>query len=77
MEGILKNIFQIRSKLGLSQEYVANQLQMKQSGYAMIENGQRELKFSTLSRIAIVFNMDVIDVIKFPERFINENSKKS
>lgn len=69
MDDLLKNIYQIRSKLGFSQEYMASQLGIKQSGYAMIEKGSRELKYSTLSQIAIVFKMDVIDVIKYPEKY--------
>lgn len=69
MDALLKNIYQIRSKLGLSQEYMASQLGIKQSGYAMIEKGSRELKYSTLSQIAIVFKMDVVDVIKYPEKY--------
>lgn len=77
MEGILNNIYQIRTKLGYSQEYMANRLNIKQSGYNMIEKGERELKYSTLSQIAIIFEMDVINVIKYPDKYVNADSKKS
>lgn len=77
MEPILKNIFEIRTKLGFSQEYMAKKLGLKQSGYNMIENGQRELKYYTLSQIAIYFDMDIIDVIKYPEKISSRKNIES
>jgi transcriptional regulator with XRE-family HTH domain len=73
MENILDNIFQIRSKLGFSQEYMANELGVKQSGYAMIEKGKRELKFNTLIQIAKIFKMPVVDIITYPNKYVDSN----
>jgi transcriptional regulator with XRE-family HTH domain len=75
MNDILSNIKQLRDKAGLSQENMANLLNMEQASYGLIENGKRKLKYETLKQIALCFKLNVIDVITFPEKWsvINEN----
>lgn len=65
---VLRNITKIRKLKGFSQEYVAQKIGLKQSGYGMIESGTRELKVEFLLQIAIVLEVDVIDF------FISDNS---
>lgn len=66
-ERLLANIVTIRQQKGFSQDYVANKLGKKQSGYALIENGNRGLDYELLLQIAIIFEMRVIDIITYPE----------
>ncbi len=66
-ERLLANIVSIRQQKGFSQDYVANKLGKKQSGYALIENGNRGLDYELLLQIAIIFEMRVIDIITYPE----------
>lgn len=76
MEAILQQIKSIRTEIGYSQEYVANKMDMEQSGYALIEKGKRKLKYEQLEQIAIIFNMNVIDVITYPEKYVPLNKAK-
>ncbi len=69
MNNILNNIKQIRLKKGLSQENMANLLNIEQASYGLIENGKRKLRYETLEQIAICFKLNVIDVITFPEKW--------
>ena len=62
---ILENIRTIRKNKGLSQEYVANKLNMTQSGFAQIERGERGLLYSLLEQIAQILELDVCELINF------------
>ncbi|MDR0831167.1 MAG: helix-turn-helix transcriptional regulator [Prevotellaceae bacterium] len=68
---ILANIVKIRNEKGFSQEYLAQKIGMKQAGYGLIENGDRKLSYELLLQIAVVFEMDIVDIIKYPEKYIN------
>lgn len=70
MNDILENIDTIRRNRGYSQEYVAVQIGMKQAGFSLIMSGERELKYTTLLQIANVFQMPVIDIITFPDKYV-------
>ena len=66
---VLENIITIRNTKGYSQDYVATKLGMKQSGYALIEKGERRLQFELLEQIAIIFEMNILDVITYPDKY--------
>jgi len=68
-ESILRNIVKIRNEKGISQEFLAEQIGLKQSGYGLIERGERSLTFDKLLQIALVFEMDVIDIITYPLKY--------
>lgn len=70
MKDVLVNIREIRQKFGYSQDFVAKKLNMSQNGYSLIECGARNLNYSDLNQIAIVFGMSVIDIITYPEKWI-------
>lgn len=76
MKDILSNIREIRQKLGYSQEFVAKGLNMSQNGYSLIENGARSLSYDNLNQIAIIFNMNVIDIITYPEIWLPSSQKQ-
>lgn len=60
---ILQNIKEIRQTKGLSQEYMAINLNISQAGYANWEKGKRDLLYSNLLRIAEILKVDVVDII--------------
>jgi transcriptional regulator with XRE-family HTH domain len=72
--GILNNILKIRKKMGFSQDYIASKIGMKQSGYGLIESGERGLQYEVLLQIAVVFKMDVIDIITYPKTYIDSST---
>lgn len=72
MEQILEIIKEIRLKKGYSQEYLASKIGMTQGGYALIEKGERGLLYKTLIQIALIFEMDVCEIIKYKD-FPKEN----
>jgi DNA-binding XRE family transcriptional regulator len=67
MVNILQNIKVIRTNMSYSQEYMAEKLDIEQVSYGLIENGKRKLKYETLEQIALIFNMNIIDVITYPD----------
>lgn len=71
MNNILDNIKAIRQKKGYGQEYMAEQLQMTQAGYALWEKGSRDLSYNNLLRIARVLEYSVIDIITYPIKYID------
>jgi transcriptional regulator with XRE-family HTH domain len=74
MSKILENIKTIRTGKPYSQEYMADNLGIDQVGYGLIENGKRKLKYETLEQIAIIFGMNVIDIITYPKIFVDMDS---
>lgn len=73
---ILDNITTIRNSKGYTQDYIAGKLGMKQAGYALIEKGSRGLQIDMLEQIAIIFDMDIVDVIKYPLKYEKMGSQK-
>lgn len=70
--GVLARIREIRTNKGYSQEYVAVKLGLKQSGYALIENGKNELSVVRLLQIAIILEENIINLIGYPFKYIKE-----
>lgn len=61
----------------LSQEEMANRMNMSLSGYAKLERGETKLHYDKLVQIAQIFNIDVVDLIDSNKSVIfcmNENS---
>lgn len=77
LDNTLINIEKIRHIKGYTQEFLASQLGMKQAGYALIMKGERGLQFDLLEQIAIVFEMDITDIIKYPDKYEKTGSQKS
>ncbi|WP_245832396.1 XRE family transcriptional regulator [Massilibacteroides vaginae] len=49
---------------------------MKQAGFSLIMSGERELKYNTLLHIATIFQMNVVDIITYPEKYCPEKDTK-
>lgn len=61
---IQDNIRCVREQQNLTQENMAEQLNMTTSGYAKIERGETQLKFEKLEKIAQIFNMDIVEFLE-------------
>ncbi len=73
---VLQNIITIRNSKGFTQDYVASKLGMKQAGYGLIEKGQRGLQFELLEQIAIIFDMSIINIITYPEKYLKQGTQE-
>ena len=69
MNDILDNIRNLRTQRGYNQGWMGQKLGMSQNGYSLIEAGKRGLPYQDLCQIAIIFEMDVIDIITYPEKW--------
>ncbi len=56
-------IRQIRLSLGLSQENMADGLQISTTAYGDLERGKTEITISRLATIADIFNLDISDLL--------------
>jgi transcriptional regulator with XRE-family HTH domain len=72
---VLQNIITIRNSKGFTQDYVASKLGMKQAGYALIEKGQRGLQFELLEQIAIIFEVSIVDIITYPDKYQKQGTQ--
>jgi transcriptional regulator with XRE-family HTH domain len=73
MKNVIKNIRIIRELKGYSQEYMAELMEITQSAYARFERGATKTDLKTVSLIAQVFEMSLIDVITYPDKYVNIN----
>lgn len=59
-----KNIKNIRKNRGITQQQLADLINMHRSNYSKVETGQREISISALAKIAKYFNVSVDDLIQ-------------
>ena len=76
MEDILKNIEAIRKEKHIKQEVFAAELGIKQSSYSSYINRESDITYSRLSQISNILEVPVIDIITYPEHYVNENTVK-
>ena len=58
----------LREKNHLTQEDMANRLQLSTNGYANIERGETKLTFERLEQIAEIFDIDVTELVSYGEQ---------
>ena len=63
-----------RTARGLSQENVAEMLQMSVSWYAKVERGEIDLSISHIEQIAKIYNLSAGDLLKIAENYNNFNN---
>jgi len=62
------NIKKFRELKNLTQEYMANQLEMSQAGYGKIERGETDISLSKIDAIAKVLEVTIYDILEFNEK---------
>lgn len=72
-EKILKNVRLFREKANLSQEYIAEKMNISQAKYARFERGSTKTDLDMLLLFCNVINVPIMDIITYPDRFININ----
>jgi transcriptional regulator with XRE-family HTH domain len=72
-----ENLRIIREKAGYSQEELAEKVNKSQSAYARIEKAITKIDYQLLIDFAKVFNMSVIDLITYPEKWVPIGSEQS
>ncbi len=77
MNDVLDNIRNLRTEQGYSQDWMGKRLGLTQNGYSLIEAGKRGLSYKLLNQIAIIFGLDVINLITYPEKWGPVDSSQS
>lgn len=72
---ILKNIREIRLIKKLSQENMADVFGINTSTYSKMENGKIDLTFDRLAELAHTFEMRTIDILTWPNVFVDQNDR--
>jgi len=72
MESIFENIEAIRRKKELKQEVIAKEMGVTQSAYSNYINRNEDIPLGRLTRIANILSVDVIDIIKWPVKYMPE-----
>lgn len=74
---VVSNIVKIRIDKKLSQQEMADKIGVSAPTYSRIESQTVSLTYDTLSKIARAFSMRVIDVITYPEIYINDKGNNT
>ena len=74
MGKVVENIRAIRLEKSISQQAIADALNVDVSAISNIENGKRELRVSELENIANVLRVDVIDLFTWPHHYVNSKN---
>lgn len=67
---IIKNIIQIRNSQGITKRSMALSLNINEASYGRIENGTIALSYSMLAKIASIFDMSVVDILTYPDKYV-------
>lgn len=68
MSAVGEKLRVIREAKGLTQEQVAEKLQMSKNGYGDIERGDSDVKLSKLEKIAEIFNMQLAELVDLSDK---------
>ena len=71
MEELLRNIRAIRESRGISQEQMADLMNISQSQYARFERGATKTDLETVFKLCEALNFRIIDLITYPKIFID------
>lgn len=70
-----KRLKELRKQKGLTQETLAELCEMQTNSIGMIETGQRAVSFSTIEKLAELFQVDYQDLFNFDNVYKSEYSK--
>ena len=73
-EKLIQNIVKIRNSKGFTKRSMAEALNINEASYGRIENGKISLSYRQLAQIARCFDMSVIDVISYPDKYIKSEA---
>lgn len=65
----------VRELKNYSQEYIAEKLNISQPAYCKIEKSDNSLTFSKIEKIALILEIDPMELINFNEQAIFNNCK--
>lgn len=70
-------IRKIRELKGLSQDYMATQLEFSQRAYSKLENNEIKLDWDRLTNIAKILGIDSVEMVSFDDSLIFNNCSQS
>lgn len=74
---ILTNIKEIRLKKNMTQLDMASFLNIDTTLYNKIEKGKQDIKFKQVEIIATCFDMSVVDLITYPDKYVDVSQIES
>ena len=72
-EKLGKRIFELRKRLNISQEELAEKLDISQKSLSKIETGRNFLTSNTLERLTIALNVEITELFDFDHTDKKEN----
>lgn len=77
MENVIANIKQIRKDKGFTQAFMASELGFDTSNWSKIESGKQKLNTDKLGEIAQLFNLRIIDLFTYPDKYVLQEYKNA
>ena len=74
--GNRKKLRTLRAERGFTQEKMADLLSIPQASYSNLENNKGRIDLKTIQKIAEIYEMDVIDLLKEEGLSFNQKNKK-
>ena len=74
---ILDNIEALREKQKLTRKSLAEMINISESAYSRLINGEIALSYSRLAEFAKALKISVINIITYPEIYINQRKTNS
>nr|WP_315157717.1 helix-turn-helix transcriptional regulator [uncultured Flavobacterium sp.] len=71
-----KKLRTLRAERGFTQEKMADLLSIPQASYSNLENNKGKIDLKTIQKIAEIYEMDVIDLLKDEGLSFHQNKKK-
>ncbi|MDR1718014.1 MAG: helix-turn-helix domain-containing protein [Prevotella sp.] len=71
MKTIYDTLLKLRKKKGKTQAELAEYLSLDSSSYGKLERGETDITLTKLEQLAQYYNMSVVDLISYPDKYIN------
>lgn len=75
MKDLRENVRQIRLARSLSQQVLADELNIDVSAVCNFENGKRDFRIGSLPAIASALGVEVIDLFTWPKRYVDVGAR--
>lgn len=72
MKKLVENIIALRKKYGYNQSVIAEAIGCDTSNWSKVEQGRQSVQIDDLEKIANCFNLRVIDLFTFPDKYVLE-----
>lgn len=73
---VIESIREIREKKAITQQFIADALNVDKAVVSNIEKGKRDVRLGELEVISTCLGVSLVDLITYPEKYVKASNQK-